>query len=176
MLYLDTLGIQYKNKIYILFNSNTTKQDILRLIKNYEYNINTLLYLNLLKNNKFIKKYIDLFKIINILVFKTFLSLLNIFFLNMLFRKNIFIYIKYNFIYFLEKAKMYTYIDRFYYLAFLNKMLDLNKKYTFKLKLIEIFSYNYIAIFIYIYYFKNKNVNLRYSYIITNRYLFKYLN
>jgi hypothetical protein len=71
---------------------------------------------------------------------------------------------------------MYTYIDRFYYLAFLNKMLDLNKKYTFKLKLIEIFSYNYIAIFIYIYYFKNKNVNLRYSYIITNRYLFKYLN
>jgi len=51
MLHYNTLGIQYKNKIYILFSSNASKENLFRLIKNYEYNLNFLFYMFLIENN-----------------------------------------------------------------------------------------------------------------------------
>ena len=72
MLHFNTLGIQYKNKIYILFSSNSSKQNLFRLIKNYEYNINFVFYMFLIENNVYftINIYKNYIKIIYIYLYK----------------------------------------------------------------------------------------------------------
>jgi len=176
MLHYNTLGIQYKNKIYILFSSNASKQNLFRLIKNYEYNLNFIFYMFLIENNNiFINKYKNYINIIIIYLYKIILEFMSIFLFNIIFNKNIFIFIKYNFFYFFEKSNMYTYLDRFFYVIFINKILSLNNNIN-NFRLIEIFSYNYINIVIFMFNYKNNNINLKYNYIILNRFLNKYIN
>jgi len=177
MLHYNTLGIQYKNKIYILFSSNSSKYKLFKLIKNYEYNLNFIFYIFLIENNVYlyINKYKNYINIFFIFLYKIILEFMNIFFFKIIFNKNIYIFIKYNFFYFFEKSNMYTYLDRFFYIIFINKMLLLNNN-IHNFKLIEIFSYNYINIIIYIYNYKKNNINMKYNYIILNRFLNKYIN
>jgi hypothetical protein len=177
MLYLNTLGIQYKNKIYVLFSSNSSKLILFRSIKNYEYNLNSMFLMYLMRENSigFFYNNKNILNIIYLYIYKVILEFLNIFILNFLFRKNIFIFIKYNFIYFFEKCNMYTYIDRFIYIIFINRVLFINN-YINILKLIEIFSYNYLNVFINIFNNKNEKINIKYNYIILNRFLYKYIN
>jgi hypothetical protein len=174
MLHYNTLGIQFKNKIYILFSSNSSKQNLFKIIKNYEYNINFIFFMFLIKNRISInnKDYINLNFIY---LYKIIIESMNILIFNIIFNKNIFIYPKYNFFYFFEKATMYTYLDRFFYVLFVNKIYLLNNKINI-LGLIEIFSYNYINILVYLYNYKNNNINIKYNYIIFNRFLNKYIN
>lgn len=175
MLYLNTLGIQFKNKIYILFSINSSNQNLYRLLKNYEYNLNAVIYIYLLNNLLLINIYKNFIYLIYIYLYKILLEFINIFIINFLFKKKIYIYIKYNFIYFFEKCKMYIYIEKFFYIIFLNKILTLYNNLNI-IKLIEIFSYKYLKIFIYLLNYKNININIQYNYLILNRYLYKYIN
>jgi heme/copper-type cytochrome/quinol oxidase subunit 1 len=167
MLHYNTLGIQYKNKIYILFSSNSSKQSLLKLIKNYEYNLNFIFFVFLSENETYINKVL-------IYLYKIIIESIKIFLLNIIFNKNIFIFIKYNFFYFFEKATIYIYLDRFFYLLFINNIILLKNKNI--LTLIEIFSYNYLNVIIYIYNYKDNNMNKKYNHLVFNRFLNKYIN
>jgi hypothetical protein len=129
MLNHNTFGIQYRNSYYVLFSSIFNSKSSLLFFKKLQYNIYKLLIKYLINKYKYYLKKgrAKEGKVLYMFYMMCFINLNNIInsFLNSLFKKYYFIYVKYNFFRFLNKKNIYLYYDRFFYAKLLSNFLDL---------------------------------------------------
>ncbi len=181
MFSINTIGLQYKNIIYILIKGNSN-QKLLLLLKKIKFSYLSKIYMN--KNN--IMNSIIYFLIKDVIAIVESILTLQYYY-----------FIKYNFITYFSKYNFITYLDRYYYSNLLYKLVNIwnlnlnifdnkmsnntnNKSNNYIYDLILLFSYNNIIIYTLLTFFKEEIVRnifiIKFKYIIYKIYLSKFIN
>lgn len=181
MFSINTIGLQYKNIIYILIKGNSN-QKLLLLLKKIKFSYLSKIYMN--KNN-----------VINSIIYFLIKDVIAI--VESILTLEYYYFVKYNFINYFSKYNFITYLDRYYYSILLYKLVNIwninlniydnkmlnntnNKSNNYIYDLILLFSYNNIIIYTLLTFLKEEIVRnifiIKFKYIIYKIYLSKFIN
>jgi len=109
MFSINTIGLQYKNIIYILIKGNSN-QKLLLLLKKIKFSYLSKIYMN--KNN-----------VINSIIYFLIKDVIAI--VESILTLEYYYFVKYNFINYFSKYNFITYLDRYYYSILLYKLVNI---------------------------------------------------